>query len=579
MINEEKETIAVGYCRVSTDKQREESLDHQKCEIQKYADENRIKIIEWYIDHGFSATNNNRPKFQQMLHDSARKNFSLVLVWKLDRFSRNVYDGAAAKQILRGNGVSVFSVIERVENTPEGKLIEGIFSQFNEYYVQNLARGVLGGMIENVKNGISVGSCTYGYMLTPKLDEHGNIVKKTCRDGKTKSINVYTLHPEHSTAVKLIFEMFLAGASRNMILERLKQLGYKNAKGRDFQPTNIDKILRNERYTGVYIMVCNQGKQVNYMPLEIIRTEGGLPKIIEKEDFDKVQQMLNARKHKPNGHSAVDYLLTGKMVCGECGGVFTGSTHFKKGQPYFYYRCRRNNENCKMVSIRKEAIEDFVVGEIEKLVRSEEFTLSILDRFTEFYKERNDNSIAIKRLEAKLQDVERKIANLINVVASTGKYSDVFETQLDSLTDQKTQILADLKKENDTSLIQYVTKETIRRSYSKVIKLLQTGETKDKHTIIDMVLNRVVVYKDRVETFINILPYEDAIAEMSITNDDLSAYGLLEATESVKTAQNDGIPSDISAGTPKGNRTPDYTVRGCRLNRLTMGAWCACLHL
>ena len=146
-----KENFAVGYCRVSTDEQRKESLDHQQCEIQKYADENGITIIDWYIDHGFSATNNNRPEFQRMLFDSKKKNFSKVLVWKLDRFSRSVYEGAAAKQLLRDNGVSVFSVIERIENTPEGKLIEGIFEQFNEYYVKNLARGVLGGMVEKCK--------------------------------------------------------------------------------------------------------------------------------------------------------------------------------------------------------------------------------------------------------------------------------------------------------------------------------------------------------------------------------------------------------------------------------------------
>ena len=67
--------IAVGYCRVSTDKQREESLDHQQREIQKYADENGIEVIEWYIDHGFSGTNNERPNFKRMLEDSKKKKF------------------------------------------------------------------------------------------------------------------------------------------------------------------------------------------------------------------------------------------------------------------------------------------------------------------------------------------------------------------------------------------------------------------------------------------------------------------------------------------------------------------------
>ncbi len=557
-----KENFAVGYCRVSTDEQRKESLDHQQCEIQKYADENGITIIDWYIDHGFSATNNNRPEFQRMLFDSKKKNFSTVLVWKLDRFSRSVYEGAAAKQLLRDNGVSVFSVIERIENTPEGKLIEGIFEQFNEYYVKNLARGVLGGMVENVKNGISVGSCTYGYMLTPKLDEYGNPIKKHSKDGKSsKVVNTYTLHPQRSIAVKLIFDMFLAGASRNDILARLKELGYKNARGGDFNATHIDKILRNERYTGVYILEYNKGKQVNYMDLEVIRNEGGLPKIIDKEDFDKVQQMLNARKHQPNARSLVSYLLTGKIVCGNCGAQFTGSTHYKNGQPYHYYRCGRNNDDCKMISIRKEAIENFVIKEIEKVVKSGEFVASILDRFAEFYKERNNNSEIIKRLEKNLQDIERKIGNLTKIVAETGKYTEMFETQLDALTDEKIRILANLKNETNMGLTEFITKDQVRRSYCKVLKLLKSGKVEDQRTIINTLLNRVVVYKDRVETFINILPYEGSIAEMSITNADLEKYGLLETSENENITQECNIPSDICFGRIEWTRTTDPHLR------------------
>ncbi len=547
--------IAVGYCRVSTDKQREESIDHQQREIQKYADENGIRVIEWYVDHGYSGTTNKRPALERMIKDSKQKKFNQVLVWKLDRFSRNMYEGAIAKHELKENGVTVFSVIERIDNTPEGQMVETLFEAMNQYYVKNLARGVLGGMKENALNGLSNGSCTYGYMLAPKLDENGNIIKKRNKGGKIKTVNTYVIHPENSAAVKLIFKMFLAGADRNKILLRLKELGYKNANGKDFIGTNIDKILRNERYTGVYIFECNKGKLVNYMPREVIRTEGGLPKIIEKEDFDKVQQILDARKHKPNSHSLVDYLLTGKMVCGDCGGTFTGSTHYKNGQPYYYYRCGRQKPDCKIVSIRKEAIENFVMSEIEKVVKSEEFIQNILDRFVEFYNEKNSNNSIIKELETRLEEVERKITNLVKVIADSGKFNDIFQTELDALTNEKIELLSNIKKESNNGFTEFVTKETIRRTYFKVLKLLETGETKDKATIINTLLNRVIVYKDRVEIFVNILPYEDATAELLITNEDLTTYGLLETSENEKIALSSDFPSDNSAGTPDGNRT------------------------
>ena len=239
--------IAVGYCRVSTDKQREESIDHQQREIQKYADENGIRVIEWYVDHGYSGTTNKRPALDRMIKDSKQKKFNQVLVWKLDRFSRNMYEGAIAKHELKENGVTVFSVIERIDNTPEGQMVETLFEAMNQYYVKNLARGVLGGMKENALNGLSNGSCTYGYMLAPKLDENGNIIKKRNKGGKIKTVNTYVIHPENSAAVKLIFKMFLAGADRNKILLRLKELGYKNANGKDFIGTKIGRASCRER--------------------------------------------------------------------------------------------------------------------------------------------------------------------------------------------------------------------------------------------------------------------------------------------------------------------------------------------
>lgn len=559
---EKNNMVAVGYCRVSTDGQREESLDNQQREIQKYADEKGIKIIEWYKDHGFSGTTKKRPAFERMIKDSEQEKFSLVLVWKLDRFSRDLYVSAEAKHDLKKNGVSVFSVIERIDNTPEGKMIETMFEAVAQYYVGNLARNVLGGMKENALNGLSNGSCTYGYKLAPKTDECGNIIKKKGKGGKEKIVNTYVIDPENAAAVKLMFQMTLQGYDRNAILKRLKELGYKNARGKDFNATNPDKILRNERYTGVYTFEFNKGKQVNYMPIETIRNEGGLPKIIEREEYEAVQKILDARKHKPNSHSLVDYLLTGKVVCANCGAVFTGSTHYKNGQTYHYYRCNRKEADCKMISIRKEPLENFVIGEMEKIVQSEEFVVTILDRFVAFYKEKNSNNEIIKGLETRLEDVERKISNLVKIIADAGNYNEIFQSELDQLTNEKTEILESIKRESSINFTEFVSKEEIRRTYFKVLNLLKTGNTEEKAAIIDTLLNRIVVYKDRVEVFVNILPLENSSADLMITDADLATYELLESNENEKIAHTSDFPSDNSVGTPAGNRTRNGPLGG-----------------
>lgn len=546
--------IAVGYCRVSTDKQREESLDNQQREIQKYANEQGIRIIGWYRDYGHSGTTTNRPELKRMIKDSAQKNFNLVLVWKLDRFSRDLCVSAIAKSELKKNGVSLFSVIERIDNTPEGQMMESMFEMMSSYYVKNLARNVLGGMKENALNGLCNGSCTYGYQVAPKLDENGNAIKKISH-GKERIVKTYVRHPKNSEAVKLIFELAIKGFTRNVILEQLKIAGYKNAKGKDFIGTNVDSILRNERYTGVYTFEHNKGKLVNYNPIETIRNEGGMPKIIEKETFELVQILLDARKHKPNAMSKVDYLLTGKVVCGECGEHFSGSTHSKNGQLYHYYRCKRGNADCKVVSIRKEPLEEFVIGEIKNVVYNEKFISPLIDRFIEFYKEKNSNNEIVVRLEKAKVEIDKKISNMVDAIATDGSFNELFQSKLDSLTNEKAKILEQLKRESGINLNEFITKEEVRRTYFKVLNLLKSGETENKATIINTLLNRIIVYKDRVEVFINILPHANSSIDLQITNKDLETYGLLEPIKKEKTAQKDGFPSDNSVGVPGENRT------------------------
>ena len=99
----------VIYARYSSDNQREESIEGQLRECTAFAQKNDIKIIEHYIDRAYSAKTDNRPEFQRMIRESARKSYDVVIVWKLDRFSRNRFDSAKYKAALKKNNVRVVS--------------------------------------------------------------------------------------------------------------------------------------------------------------------------------------------------------------------------------------------------------------------------------------------------------------------------------------------------------------------------------------------------------------------------------------------------------------------------------------
>lgn len=92
---------AVIYARYSSDNQREESIEGQIRECTAYAERNGITVVRHYIDRALSAKTDNRPDFQQMIRDSNKKLFEIVLVWKFDRFARNRFDSANYKMILK----------------------------------------------------------------------------------------------------------------------------------------------------------------------------------------------------------------------------------------------------------------------------------------------------------------------------------------------------------------------------------------------------------------------------------------------------------------------------------------------
>ena len=123
---------AVVYARYSCDNQSEQSIEGQMHVCQEYANRNNILIVETYIDRAMTGTNDNRPDFQRMIKDSAKKEWDYVLVYKLDRFSRNKYETAIHKKTLRDNGVKVLSAMENIPDTPEGIILESLLEGMNQ---------------------------------------------------------------------------------------------------------------------------------------------------------------------------------------------------------------------------------------------------------------------------------------------------------------------------------------------------------------------------------------------------------------------------------------------------------------
>ena len=161
--------IGVIYARYSSERQTEQSIEGQLRVCYEYANRNDIVIVDTYIDRAMTGTNDNRADFQRMLKDSAKRAWDLILVYKLDRFSRNKYETAIHKKTLRDNGVKLISAAENIPDSPEGIILESLLEGMAEYYSAELSQKVRRGMRESrLKGNFTGGRVPYGYRAVDK---------------------------------------------------------------------------------------------------------------------------------------------------------------------------------------------------------------------------------------------------------------------------------------------------------------------------------------------------------------------------------------------------------------------------
>lgn len=125
---------AAIYARYSSDNQTEQSIEGQLRVCEEYAQRNNIVIVDTYIDRAMTGTNDNRPDFQRMIQDSGKKRWGFILVYKLDRFSRNKFESVVNRRKLADNGVKLLSAMENIPDSPEGIILESLLEGMNQYF-------------------------------------------------------------------------------------------------------------------------------------------------------------------------------------------------------------------------------------------------------------------------------------------------------------------------------------------------------------------------------------------------------------------------------------------------------------
>ena len=405
------------YGRYSSHNQKDVSIEQQFRDIYDYCRKNNIRVIGEYADRALTGKTDKRPQFQKMIQDAAKGRVQLIICWKVDRFARNREDAAVYKGRLRRHGVRVIYAMEPIPEGAAGILLEGMLESTAEWYSANLSENIKRGMYDNAQEcKVNNGRLALGFKKGP--DDR------------------FAIEPAGAAIVREAFELYASGLNVREITEAFNARGLKTSRGAAFNKNSLRVMLKNEAYIGVY----KYGK---------VRIEGGVPQIVDKELFDRVQERIAQIARAPaSSWSDVDYLLTGKLYCGHCGHPMIGESGTgKSGRKYNYYTCskRKRGKTCAKRPVGKDWLEETVVRETLERVLVDEVIEKIADEAVAIQKRERDTSI-LNSLEQQLKDTERALKNIVSAIEQ-GIITPTTRNRMMELEEQKVELQVSIEKE------------------------------------------------------------------------------------------------------------------------------------
>lgn len=456
-------TVA-AYVRVSSERQASDehySIPEQTDRLKAYCAAKGWTLAKIYTDGGYSGKNLNRPAMQELIKEC--KLYDLILVNKLDRLSRSQKDTLyLIEDVFRAQGVQFASISENFDTTtPLGMAMVGILSVFAQLEREQIKERMHMGRVGRAKKGLwrAGSNPPIGYDYTD-----GHLI----------------IREDEAEQVRLIYRMFLSGESMYSIA-RFMHDNFKN-KYRSWNQTNsVSVVLRNPLYTGKIVFDSET-------------YDGDHEAIIDQDTFDKAQERYsqimrdNPRYRIPFKSK---YLLTGILFCGECGArysVLTSKNPQMKNKRYTYYGCRgsgasnqdkRNKHKCKYYN--QEKLDQYIIDQVMQL---------------EFHETSRKPIKVQKKSKERIAIIDKQISNLIDLYSVDGINLEEIKTKITELNAEKDK----LKQEEPEVKSNIHSSNDIIRAKD----VLQNGSQEDKRMIITSLIDRVLLFEDRIEIVWNL---------------------------------------------------------------------------
>ena len=387
-----KQLQGVIYYRVSTAEQAEHgfSLETQKEVCLKAAEKHDIKVIKLFSDDGLSAKTADRPGLQALLKYCANKNnqVSFVIVYKVDRLSRNVNDYANIVAVLHKQKIKLLSATEAIDETPFGKAVGNIMATFAQLDNDMRSERTREGMQQCLASGRFPHKAPLGYLnaVTPQGNKH------------------IILDSQRAETIKFILEQFSKGIyTQEELRQKVNKQGFKTNRGSPLSFQMISKILTNKFYAGI-------------MTIKGVEYQGTHEPLISELIYYKNQKLLGQKTIQPSLELTSEFALRNYVICGFCQRPVTaGFSIGRWGGRYPYYRCY--NKNCLFrKSIPKDMLENGFIKLLQDITPTEENLASlkevIIKHWDSQYKNINQKREQAEKKLAELQAEKQQILNL-----------------------------------------------------------------------------------------------------------------------------------------------------------------------
>ncbi len=458
--------LGVIYARFSSHNQREESIEQQVAECKVFAEMSGIKIIGVYADSAKTGRTDRRPQFQKLQRDAGKRLFDCIISYKSNRISRNILNALMFENEMEKFNISVLYAKEEFGNNAAGRFALRTMMNVNQFYSENLAEDIKRNQADNAMNCKANGPAPFGY--------------KSGEDGR------FVIDEKNAPLVKEIFSR-LAGGERFVDIQNNFNLrGIKTKNGNAWGRNSFNSIVHNERYTGVYIF-------------NDVRIEGGMPVIIERALFERVQKMLKSRKQKYRNTSDDGlYLLTGKLFCGKCGAPMTGMSGISHtGASYAYYVCneKRTGGKCDAKAIRRDRLEDNAALAVRDYILRPDVMEWIINQVISF-QTGDPKRAELEEMKSRQRELKKSIANVLIAIdqgiitASTKEHLQDLESERATLDARIAVAQAEPSKK--------ITRESLTK-YLEHFRSIDLSSKDCQKELFDTFVKAIYIYDDRVK--------------------------------------------------------------------------------